>query len=59
MESQHYTEGMPQHVHLVWAGSLFSTEKINDFKYSRTSMAQTRWDQQNMFETGVVRANEC
>ena len=27
--------------------------------YSRTSMARTRWDHENMFETGVVRANEC
>ena len=27
--------------------------------YSRTSMARTGWDHENMFETGVVRANEC
>ena len=26
--------------------------------YSRTSMARTRWDNDNMFETGVVRAIE-
>ena len=27
--------------------------------YSRPSMARTGWDHENMFETGVVRANEC
>ena len=26
--------------------------------YSRTSVARTRWDHENMFETGVVRAYE-
>ena len=33
--------------------SLWST------KYSRTSMARTPLNHENMFETGVVRANEC
>ena len=28
-------------------------------KYSRTSMARNLWNHENMFETGVVRANEC
>ena len=27
--------------------------------YSRTSMAQTLWNHENIFETGVVQANEC
>ena len=27
--------------------------------YSRTSMARTPWNHENMFETRVVRANEC
>ena len=29
------------------------------YNYSRTSLAQTLWDHENMFETGVVRASEC
>ena len=28
-------------------------------KYSRTSMARTPLGHEHMFETGVVRANEC
>ena len=28
-------------------------------KYSRTSKARIPWEHENMFETGLVRANEC
>ena len=31
---------------------------IQEREYSRTSMARTRWVHENMFETGVVRANK-
>ena len=33
--------------------------QINVVKYSKTSMARTLWNHENMFETRVVRANEC
>ena len=31
----------------------------NVVRYSRTSGFEYPWDHENMFETGVVRANEC
>ena len=40
--------------------ALHQTHRVFKFRiYSRTSMARTPWNHENMFETGVVRANEC
>ena len=44
--------------------SVFKTKVFNQkcdslAIYTRTSLARTRWDHEYMFETGVVRANEC
>ena len=40
--------------------SIFSVCNQNiKLNYSRTTMARTHWDYENMFETGVIRVNEC
>ena len=46
-------EGHDRHLVIVLEGRDRHGEN-----YSRTSMARTRWDHENMFETRVVRAIE-
>ena len=50
-----------QKVSELLSGHEIMTDKLKDRQgdYSRTSMARTPLDHENMFETGEVRANEC
>ena len=52
----------PEHIQVVAQDKLVVSHLnifLQHLEISRTLMAQTLWNHENMFETGVVRTSEC